>query len=208
MGTQEKELHAVSTGRQTLREWMDISKEIKEYIDCFHIREPLWSLREIRTAVSFLKEEGVADSRIRLNISKENRQHFEEVGFHLKEAEKQKPTQSLTTGWSVHSMEAARLKEEAGADYLFFGHVFVTGSKRGLAPRGLQQLKAISEATALPVIAIGGITPERVKSCIRSGASGIAVLSGLYETEDPKKRAFEYYRKLKEEEKRCHPIIP
>lgn len=208
MGTNGKELHAVSTGRQTLREWMDISKEMKEYIDCFHIREPLWSLRELRTAVAFLKEEGVADYQVRLNIPEENRRHFKEVGYHLKEAVEQKPTQCLTAGWSVHSLEAARLKEKAGADYLFFGHVFVTGSKPGLEPSGLKKLEAISEATALPVIAIGGITPERVKSCIRSGASGIAVLSGLYEAEDPKQRAYEYYIKLKEEGKLCHPIIP
>ncbi|WP_252314962.1 thiamine phosphate synthase [Sinobaca sp. H24] len=201
MNIQRNELHAVSTGRQTLEEWMHISKKIKKYTDCFHVREPLWSLEELRTAIEFLQKEGVPPEQIRLNIPEEKRSCFSGTGFHLKEAAAQKPEQSLMTGWSVHSIEAAREKEKAGADYLFFGHVFSTGSKQGLQPRGLQQLSIIARESQLPVIAIGGITPEQVKDCIRSGAAGVAMLSGLYEAADPERQACAYFTKLNKEGK-------
>ncbi|RKD73292.1 thiazole tautomerase (transcriptional regulator TenI) [Sinobaca qinghaiensis] len=201
MNIQRNELHAVSTGRQTLEEWMYISKKIKKYTDCFHVREPLWSLEELRTAIEFLQKEGVAPEQIRLNIPEEKRSCFSGTGFHLKEAAVQKPEQSLITGWSVHSREAAREKEQAGADYLFFGHVFSTASKQDLQPRGLQQLSIVARESHLPVIAIGGITPEQVKACIRSGAAGIAVLSGLYEAADPEQQACAYSTKLNKEGK-------
>lgn len=65
-------------------------------------------------------------------------------------------------------------------DYVLYGHVFESGSHRGEPPRGLSGLKeAVEAAGPMPVIAIGGISPERVKLCTDTGAHGVAVLSGL-----------------------------
>ncbi len=65
-------------------------------------------------------------------------------------------------------------------DYVLFGHVFETGSHRGEPPRGLVGLReAVEAAGTMPVIAIGGITPERVRPCTETEAHGVAVLSGL-----------------------------
>lgn len=78
-------------------------------------------------------------------------------------------------GVSCHSPTAAKEAERGGADYLFFGPVFATPSKAAYgAPQGLERLGEVCRAVTLPVLAIGGITPENAAACLSAGASGIA----------------------------------
>ena len=97
-----------------------------------------------------------------------------------------------TIGVSVHGVEAARAAEHSGADYLIAGHVFETGSKPGQAGRGVEYIEEISNSVSIPVIAIGGITPDNVVRVIKAGASGVAVLSGILAAEDPEQAARNY----------------
>ena len=79
---------------------------------------------------------------------------------------------------SVHSPEAAMRAEAAGAHFLVAGTIFDAGSKD--APgQGLDHLRAIANATSLPVLAIGGVTPKRVEACIDAGAAGVAVVTNV-----------------------------
>jgi len=80
-------------------------------------------------------------------------------------------------GISVHSVEAAKEAEKFYPDYLLVGTVFQSASHKGEKPGGLDHLKAICQATVIPVIAIGGITPGNAADCIRAGAVGVAALS-------------------------------
>ena len=89
----------------------------------------------------------------------------------------------LIYGCSVHSPSALRIAEEAGADYLLFGPVFDTPSKRIYgAPQGLEKLGALCQATSLPVFALGGITKKNAGLCMAKGAYGIAALSLFRDT--------------------------
>jgi len=84
----------------------------------------------------------------------------------------------LIYGCSVHSALSLRIAEESGADYLLFGPVFDTPSKRQYGPpQGLDNLEALCQATSLPVFAVGGINPENAALCIAKGAYGIAGIS-------------------------------
>ena len=82
-------------------------------------------------------------------------------------------------GVSTHSLEEARIARIKGADFVVFGPVFETESKRAFgAPQGLEKLREIcSELPEFPVIAIGGITLDNAKACLEAGASGIAGIS-------------------------------
>lgn len=80
-------------------------------------------------------------------------------------------------GRSVHSPDAATASE--GASYLVAGHVFETASKPGRSPLGLDRFAEIVAVAPAPVIAIGGITPERVRAVMEAGAVGVAVLGPL-----------------------------
>jgi len=80
-------------------------------------------------------------------------------------------------GRSVHSAEEARAVSANGAvDYLVFGSVFETMSKPGREAAGLDELAAVSMATTVPVLAVGGISPSRAAAVARAGASGIAAI--------------------------------
>jgi thiazole tautomerase (transcriptional regulator TenI) len=64
-----------------------------------------------------------------------------------------------------------------GADYLLFGNVFETTSKPGRRGLGLDALAEVVRATPLPVLAIGGVTRERVAGLTGAGAAGFAAIS-------------------------------
>ena len=83
-------------------------------------------------------------------------------------------------GVSAQTVEQAVLAEERGADYLGVGAVFPTGSKDDADDVSYETLKAICAAVSIPVVAIGGITPENVPELAGSGICGIAVISAIY----------------------------
>ena len=87
-------------------------------------------------------------------------------------------------GRSVHGVDEARAAADEGADYLLVGNVYETSTHPGRPPTGL----ALIENTArigLPVIAIGGITPERALPVYNAGAWGVAAISALWHAPDP-----------------------
>ncbi|HEY3064695.1 MAG TPA: thiamine phosphate synthase [Methylomirabilota bacterium] len=86
----------------------------------------------------------------------------------------------LLIGASVHSLADAVEAEASGADWVVFGPVYDTASKRGYGPpQGLGALEHVAAAVRIPVIAIGGITPERVEDVCAAGATGVAVISAI-----------------------------
>jgi thiamine-phosphate pyrophosphorylase len=81
-------------------------------------------------------------------------------------------------GVSCHTMEEVARAEEEGADYVFFGPVFSPLSKTSdLPPRGLEELRRVSRAVKIPVLALGGITDENAADCVEAGAAGVAGIS-------------------------------
>ncbi|MCL1952217.1 MAG: thiamine phosphate synthase [Oscillospiraceae bacterium] len=78
---------------------------------------------------------------------------------------------------SVHSPEEALRAEAMGAEFVIAGHIFATGSKPGMPPRGLAFLREVCEAVDIPVFAIGGITMQNAQQCLDAGAAGICRMS-------------------------------
>jgi thiamine-phosphate pyrophosphorylase len=80
-------------------------------------------------------------------------------------------------GASCHSLDQALAADGAGSDYILLGPIFATPSKALYGPPlGLKALAAVSSQVKTPVIALGGITAERVRACLDHGASGIAAI--------------------------------
>lgn len=92
----------------------------------------------------------------------------------------------LKIGASVHSLEDAVEAEVGGADWIFFGPVYDTPSKRLHGPpQGLERLGRVAASVRIPVVAIGGITPERVREVLDAGASGVAAISAILAADSP-----------------------
>jgi len=93
-------------------------------------------------------------------------------------------------GRSVHSVEEARSALDEGADYLLAGPVYATATHPEAAPLGVERLGAIA-GVGLPVIAIGGVTPARVRDLRVAGAHGVAAIRALWDAPDPASAAQE-----------------
>jgi thiamine-phosphate pyrophosphorylase len=84
-------------------------------------------------------------------------------------------------GVSTHTFEQAKLARDSGADFIVFGPVFETPSKRSYGePQGLAKLATVAEALSpFPVLALGGVRIGNVAECIQAGARGVAAISML-----------------------------
>jgi thiamine-phosphate pyrophosphorylase len=91
----------------------------------------------------------------------------------------------LIGGTSREPGHAARLVA-CGADYLGVGPAYTTSTKDGLpAPLGPTGVGAVARAVNVPVIAIGGITADRVAPLMAEGAYGVAVVAAVSDAADP-----------------------
>ena len=88
-------------------------------------------------------------------------------------------------GVSTHSRAEAQAARAGGADFVLFGPVFETVSKRAFGPpQGLKKLREVTLAlNEFPVLAIGGITLDNIAACVESGASGVAAIRLLNDAE-------------------------
>jgi thiamine-phosphate pyrophosphorylase len=94
---------------------------------------------------------------------------------------------NFLVGVSCHSADQARAAEKAGANYVFFGPIFDTPSKRRLGhPQGVARLENVCRMVKIPVIAIGGVNESNAVDCVRAGASGIAAIRLFQEAHDAK----------------------
>ncbi len=82
-------------------------------------------------------------------------------------------------GRSVHTVESAIAAATEGADYVIFGPVWPSASHAGAEPVGVEALAHVARAVGIPVLAIGGVTPDRITECHRAGAAGFAAI-GLF----------------------------
>jgi thiamine-phosphate diphosphorylase len=83
-----------------------------------------------------------------------------------------------TIGRSIH--EGDDPPDRGACDYLLFGTVFVSESKMEGSPvAGVDGLARAVRLTGRPVVAIGGVTPDRVRSCLDAGAVGVAAIGSF-----------------------------
>jgi thiazole tautomerase (transcriptional regulator TenI) len=184
------DVHLISNGNLSLEEFSKIAVCVNEYIDVFHIREKQLTARELYDGVKTLIQVGIPHEKIMINDRMDVAAALQVKGGQL--AYHSLPVRAvrgsfphLNIGCSIHSLEEGLQAEKDGANYVLFGHIYQTESKRGLEPRGIGQLKAICDHLQIPVIAIGGVTPENIGEIMQSGASGVATMSGILDSKDP-----------------------
>lgn len=92
-------------------------------------------------------------------------------------------------GRSVHSLEGARQAQDQGADFLLVGTMFASRTHPGDEPAGPELVRAINAQCSLPLIGIGGIEVSNAGQVMDAGASGVAVISSILASPNPKDAA-------------------
>ncbi len=82
-------------------------------------------------------------------------------------------------GYSAHSGSEARDADAAGASYVTLSPIYQTGSKPGAVGRGCAWLARELREVEIPVLALGGLTPERTPQVLEAGAWGVAAVSAI-----------------------------
>lgn len=100
-------------------------------------------------------------------------------------------------GVSTHSAREAEEAEQAGADFILFGPVYFTPSKAVYGkPQGLACLREVVERISLPVYAIGGIKLENIGEAKKTGIKGVALISAVLSSANPRVATQEILRVL------------
>jgi len=110
--------------------------------------------------------------------------HLGQTDVPLVEARRLAP--KLLIGVSTHDLAQVRAAVAGGADYLGYGPVYATRTKANPDPvQGLAALRAaVTAAGKIPIVAIGGITPNHARDVYATGAAAICAIRAVNEAAD------------------------
>ncbi len=95
-----------------------------------------------------------------------------------------------TLGVSTSEADMARRAAQDGADYVGFGPLYHTSTKQTVAaPRGLEMLPQVLDAVSIPVVVLGGISPDNIEDVVAAGADHVAVCSRIVAADDIQRAA-------------------
>jgi len=115
--------------------------------------------------------------------------HLGKGGPSLEEA-KSELGPSATVGYSAHSIDELQSLNKKNYSYALLSPIFKPFSKNvELPPLGVKRLEEACNSCSLPVFALGGITKENASVCMKAGAAGVATISTILLSPDPKRQA-------------------
>ncbi|MBI4289894.1 MAG: thiamine phosphate synthase [Betaproteobacteria bacterium] len=93
-----------------------------------------------------------------------------------------------------NQLDLALAAEQAGADYVAFGSMFASGTKPAAVRAPLELITRARARLRVPIVAIGGITPENAGSVVAAGADAVAVISAVFDADDVEAAAAAFSR--------------
>jgi thiamine-phosphate pyrophosphorylase len=193
-------LYYITDRRQRHRSLVDVIESVAAAgVDWIQIREKDLPDRELYALVhaALARTRGTA-TRILVNGRTDVALAARAHGVHL-------PSDSLSAaavraiapagflvGVSCHNVAEAGRAAREGADFVVFGPVFDTPSKREYGPpAGLVELERLSQAVRIPVLALGGVSVSNAAQCLCAGAAGIAGISIFQGADSARRRVAE-----------------
>ncbi|MCH9699372.1 MAG: thiamine phosphate synthase [Gammaproteobacteria bacterium] len=98
-----------------------------------------------------------------------------------------------------NSLQRALQAQSQGADYVAFGRFFNSNSKPEATPANINLLAEAKRRLDVPVVAIGGITPDNGRQLIDAGADFLAVIHGIYAQDNPGLQTTRYLNLFKKD---------
>jgi thiamine-phosphate pyrophosphorylase len=110
--------------------------------------------------------------------------HLGEEDASLKEARINLGPDKIIGVSCYQDLALAKRFQSEGADYVAFGSFYPSTTKPGARPCPVSLLSEARKALRLPIVAIGGITPENAVALVSAGADAVAVISALFDAPD------------------------
>lgn len=172
-------------------------RAIQGGVDLIQIREPDLSDDAFSNVVEDVVDAVKDSSKLMVNGRPNVARRFG-IGLHLPESLAERWTGDRT-GVTRLSRAVHRESKPSSAgefDFAIAGHVFATNSKPGIEPLGDDCLTQLTRRWTIPLLAIGGITPDRVATVLAAGAAGVAVMSAINDSAEPEIVAAAFRREL------------
>ena len=132
----------------------------------------------------------IIDDRLGLALASDaDGVHLGQEDLPLKAARRIAP--ELIIGASTHALEEALAAQDEGASYVNIGPIFVTQTKPGVIPLGVEAIDRIAPRLKIPWTTMGGITRENISQVVARGAKHPAVMSAVTAAADPRAAAME-----------------
>lgn len=100
-------------------------------------------------------------------------------------------------GLSTKNLNHVEEANKLPVDYIGFGSIFPTNTKENAKVAGLEKLKKAVEISLQPVIAIGGINENNIDEVLKTGCSGVAVVSAIFAGENIEENTKNLKEKIK-----------
>ena len=120
--------------------------------------------------------------------------HLGRDDLNIESARRVLGAQALIGVSCYNELQRAQQAAKSGADYVAFGRFFPSRTKPQAVSASVDLLRAARVELALPIVAIGGITPENGGSLIAAGADALAVIEGVFNEPDIRAAAARYAR--------------
>jgi thiamine-phosphate pyrophosphorylase len=102
-------------------------------------------------------------------------------------------------GISVGNLKEAIEAENLGADYIGLGPIFMTTTKKDAGrPCGIERIRKIRKQVKLPIVAVGGVNKDNVKSVIKAGADSVVAVSAILSSDDVLEEVSNFIRIIRE----------
>ena len=184
-----------------------IRETVRAGVDLVQVREKDLTSRElvalVEEALRVAREPGRGGARVvvndRVDVALAAGADGAHLGAHSMPVQvvRRLVPRAFVIGVSCHSLAEALAAESGGADYLVLGPVFETPSKLGYGPPlGLAKLRDVTSRISIPVLALGGITVDRIRPCLEARASGIAGIRIFQDCESVQERVRELRAEL------------
>lgn len=193
---------AVTNDQLSIERLIEVLIDIEPFIDHAIIREKNKSMEQLGTLYSHLEKIGFPMEKCIVHNHPKLAERFnipfvQLPGTNLQLKNDMKANPNCQFGQSIHSVEEAVVSQSKGASYVLYGHIFPTACKKDIPARGTKAIIEMLQMIDIPLYVIGGILPSHVSNLKRIGVSGIAVMSTIFEHENPKSIAKEYDEAIK-----------
>jgi len=196
---------AITHPEKLKKEGEIINALFHEGLPCLHLRKPGMNIDNVESLLK--KIESKFHNRVMVNDLVEMADRYNIKGVHFSGQAKQllsTPFNELSKSCSCHSFhEIADVA--AFCDYVFLSPIFNSISKKGYkAAFNFDDLvKELSQENRTKIIALGGISPEKIVKAKQVGFDGVAVLGGLWDETSTLKKVVSNFKMYKKQMEIC-----